>query len=128
LKKLTFGKKEKLKSKKAIDALFMRGKAIQQYPLRLVYLLHENRENEPGTFIKCTVSVSARNFRKATVRNLIKRRMREAYRLQKQILDAHSGQSVDLMFIYTGKELMNYQEIRMATEKLLGKLSGIIRN
>ena len=36
--KFSFSKKEKLKSKKLIDALFVKGQSVSAYPLRLVYM------------------------------------------------------------------------------------------
>jgi ribonuclease P protein component len=59
-------------------------------------------------------SVSKRNFKKATDRNLLKRRMREAYRLNKAALPGTS--KLQMAYIYTAKEILMFDEIR---DKLL---------
>ena len=80
MKLFSFSKRDKLKSKKVIDRLFLEGKSIVVYPLRLVYV-SETFSDE--THIKVAVSVSKKRHKKAVDRNRIKRLMREAYRLEK---------------------------------------------
>lgn len=105
----TFGKKEKLKSRKTIETVFKTGKSFSLFPLRVVYL------KEPATGILQTgFSVSSRNFKHAVDRNRIKRLMREAYRLQKQplITDLIAAEKkLAVFFIYTGNELPEYKVI-----------------
>ena len=53
-------------------------------------------------------------------RNLLRRRTKEAYRLQKQLLTNHCGQSnVDLALIYSSKEVLPYKTIAHAVRRIL---------
>ncbi len=80
----TFKKAERLKSRKVIELLFKDGKSFGAYPLRLVFLKNEEpRSNAPVQF---TVSVPKRSFKSAVARNRIKRKVREAWRLNKHWL------------------------------------------
>ena len=67
--------------------------------------------------------VPKRNFKHAHDRNKLKRRMREAYRLNKQaIYDVLNpgGKKIIIAFIYTAKQQQHYPEIASAVTKLLG--------
>ena len=66
------------------------------------------------------VSVPKKFFKRAVRRNLLKRRIRESYRTQKDLLKIDSG--VDMMFVYDSKEIMDFGEIKEAVGKIL---SGI---
>lgn len=72
------------------------------------------------------VSVSSKIFKKAVDRNLIKRRMRESYRLNKsELLDFMKAENVSFygMFIYIAKEVISYQEIENGISKIIQKMN-----
>lgn len=81
----TFGKSERLKGKIRIDNLYKEGKSFMAFPFFVKYISSEETKNN-----KVLVSVSKRRFKNATDRNLIKRRIKEAYRLNKNMLSTKS--------------------------------------
>jgi ribonuclease P protein component len=115
---LSFGKNEKLKSRKAIEALFVEGISIKKYPVKLLFLPSENLENTQATF-----AVPKRNFKLAVTRNRIKRQMREAYRLHKHLLSKESDRRFALVFLYIGKDKSQYAQIETSLVMLLKKLN-----
>lgn len=116
----SFGKKDKLKSKKIIDALFSEGKSISAYPLRLVYLpTHFDTSVQTQT----GVSVSKRHFKKAVDRNRIKRLMREAYRLNRHQYFNNISTQYALMILYIGNEKPNTVLINTAMDTLFENFS-----
>ena len=116
--KFTYNKAEKLKSNKLIDALFVHGKSISVYPLRLVFL--ESTFSEPVK-LKTGVSVSKRNFKKAVDRIKIKRLMREAYRLNKLELFNNITTQYAFIILYIGNEKKTYHKIETAINQIFYK-------
>ncbi|MGM5469115.1 ribonuclease P protein component [Flavobacteriaceae bacterium LMO-SS05] len=106
--KYTFPKKEKLKSQKHIEKLFLEGKSITVFPLRMLYL---QTTFEDGSKIKTGVSASKRNFKKAVDRNRIKRLLREAYRLNKPEYFNNITTSYALMILYIGKDAADFDSV-----------------
>jgi ribonuclease P protein component len=95
-----------LKSRKLIEQLFSQGKNFSIAPYRVFYL-HAG----PLPVLQAGFGLSGRNFKRAVDRNRIKRLTREAYRLQKQILQdrvIQNNRPLAVFFIYTGKELPDY--------------------
>jgi ribonuclease P protein component len=106
----SFPKSERLNKKKVIQELFDKGSSFYLRPFRVYFQKCSQAESASQVMF----SVSKRNFKKATDRNLLKRRMREAYRLNK---GAFSGTSkLQMAYIYTAKEILMFDEIR---DKLL---------
>ena len=116
----SFNKAEHLCSKKVIDKLFTDGKTIFVYPVKIVYLKTSLLSKFP---VQAAFTVGKRNFKRAVQRNLIKRRMREAYRLNKhQLYDEIGEKQVAVFFIYTAKTISEYRQIESSVKKGLKKL------
>ena len=100
----TLPKSERLCGKTAIAGLVDHGKAGTAGCLRYRFLL---REEASDAVSRILVSVPKRSFKRAVKRNLLKRRIRESYRLQKQLLPA----PVDVMFVYLPREVLPSADI-----------------
>jgi ribonuclease P protein component len=119
----TFKKEERLCNKKLIDGLFHDGSSFLCYPFKASWLYI----NEPQQFpVQVLFSVSKKRFKRAVDRNLIKRRMREAYRLHKQqhlyeLLNT-ADKKIVLSLGYIGKEIAPYDFTEKKMLKLLTQL------
>jgi len=97
----TFRKEERLNKELWIKELFDKGSSFHLYPFNHLYLPHPQPEY-PVTQV--LISVSSRHFKRAVDRNLIKRHIREAYRLNKrQIPSTHKWL---IAYIYIAKEIL----------------------
>jgi ribonuclease P protein component len=118
-----FGKKDKLKSRKAIQELFAEGKYMNQFPLRAVYVLKQSDFQ-----LQAGVSVSSRFFKKAVDRNRAKRVVREAYRLQKnnleEILTQHN-QALSIFFIYNSNVKPHFEKVYESCGAIIKQLITI---
>ena len=96
------------------------------YPVRVVWMNLPAEDIEATFPVKVAFSVSKRVFKTAVARNLLKRRMREAYRLHKadwyKVLDEAALPPIALMLIYVAKEPLSYQEIESGVRKMMRKL------
>jgi len=123
-KPYSLGKSERLKSRKQIDQLFEKGKKITLFPFRILY-----QQEAVGGILKAGFTVSSKNFPRAVDRNRIKRLMRESYRIQKKGLEEvvlKNDCSLDLFFIYTGREIPGHEEILTSFRKLTDKLLKVL--
>ncbi|MEM6526430.1 MAG: ribonuclease P protein component [Bacteroidota bacterium] len=118
--KNTFKKAERLSKKKHIQELFDKGSSFYLYPFKTLFFRSVGLDPEPE-FHQILVSVPKRNFKRAVDRNLIKRRVREAYRLNKSIIA--NSEKLLIAYIYTSKEILAYAEIEKKLVAGLIKLS-----
>jgi len=126
MEEFTLKKEERLCSQKIIGELFTSGESFLAYPLKVVFLKTDNSQTYP---VQTAFTVSKRNFKHAVKRNLLKRLMREAYRLNKPAFQdelALKNLKLAMMFVYVGKDIVGYPIIekgmKSAFKKLLGKI------
>lgn len=121
--KNTFKKVERLKKKTHIQELFQKGSSFYLYPFKVLFVRAPVGDNEnENSQHQILISVPRRKFKRAVDRNKLKRRIREAYRLNKQFLDTPG--KLLIAYIYTAKDILPYQEIE---NKLLLSLKRLVK-
>lgn len=116
--KFKFPKESKLKSRIDIQNLFESGQSIQENNIKILFL----QNNKPNNQIAFTVP--KRNFKLAVDRNLLKRRMRESYRLNQLSLNNITNK-YDIIFIYLGKKTTIYEKINHNVMGILNQLTSL---
>jgi len=119
--KFSFSKEERLNQKKLIQELFTKGSSFYSFPFKILVLSNPNGEYPVHQTL---ISVSKRGFKKAVDRNLIKRRIRESYRLQKHLLQ--ESPKLILGFVYTHKEVLTFQELQKKMCQILPKITKLL--
>lgn len=123
IKRFTLSKEERLSWKRHIDLLFAEGHSFMAFPLRVVYLPVE--EKDLSSQVAIMVSVPKKKFKRANKRNLIKRLVREAYRIHKYELTEPLEEKNTRMlvaFLYVDKDIRTFAEIEKAMGKALKAL------
>lgn len=113
-------KSEKLCSRIAIDRLFMSGSSTIAYPLRMVYTESDRQYGAPVQFF---ISIPKKRIRKAVGRVLMRRRIREAYRLNRSFIPDLAGKKLNVAFIYIANELVEYSRVERKMQKLLSSIN-----
>lgn len=123
----TFKKEERLCSKKSLDLLFKNGSSFLVYPFRITYLFVDEPHQYPAQVV---INVAKKRYKHAVDRNLIKRRTREAYRLQKELLYSHLRDHTPLLLLslqFIGKEKYEYdffaKKLNIALKKLISQIT-----
>lgn len=122
----TLKKHERLKKRDDIQLLFKKGDSIYEYPIKLYhYALPAENNSSPLLF---GVSVPKKRYKRAVDRNLIKRRIREAYRkhnLHLKELVKSKDKKLMIMPVYLGDEIKDYALIEDKIILLLQRLQAI---
>lgn len=123
-------KKEKLRSLRAIDILFPHFRSDDRqcgtnsfiaYPWRVVWRVNDSRTLTCPQFL---ISVPKKRLRHAVDRVLMRRRMREAYRLNRQLIPTDIP--VDMAFVYIAGCITPYANTERAVKKLFTKISSAL--
>ena len=124
----TFSKEERLCSRRSLDLLFKNGSSFLLYPFRISYLYTDTPHRFP---VQVVINVSKKRFKRAVDRNLIKRRSREAYRLQKQqqlyALMPDSEALLLLSIQFVGKKIYDYDFFEKKQAAVFNKLLALIK-
>lgn len=129
----TLPRSERIRSLKAIRRLFSEGRGGFVYPIRYMALSSDSARSEDSKSeergVEVLFSVPKKFHKRANKRNLLKRRMREAYRLNRQLLVEKLGAQakvLDLALIYSAKELHSYKTIENVIRKVLEQVSATL--
>jgi|TARA_B110000263_G_scaffold244633_1_gene252936 ribonuclease P protein component len=115
----SFSRKERISEKKIIDDLFNNGKKFNEYPFDIRFL---NQDIKSDSLSRVLTTVSSSKIKSAVKRNLLKRRIKESYRKNKDII---SNKSLMIAFVYVSDEILIYSVIDDAVIKILKKLSRV---
>ena len=117
-----FNKPQKLCCKKSISRLFETGRYIEAHPLKVVWSLDQKKDNGQ---LKSVIIVPKKKIKLAADRNLIKRRIKEGYRIEKSKIDLHledKGGYLHLAIIYQHEEILEYSFLKEKINLILGRL------
>ena len=115
-------KSERLSSLTAVRRLFADGASGFVYPFR--YMVLKSESTTPT--VEVLFSVPKRNHKRANKRNTLKRRMREAYRLNNAELKGAimtQGKALDIALVYSSKEILPSKTIAHAITKILAEIA-----
>jgi ribonuclease P protein component len=118
----TFKKSERLNNKIAIDNLFAKAQSIVVSPFRLLWIEHKNKKDD---LTQTLISVPKRNIKLASNRNVLKRRINEAFRLNKTRLCTaleERNKHIHIAVIYQKEEIKSYKLIEEKINLLLSRL------
>ena len=121
----SFHKQERLNNKKRINKLFSSGKFFSQEPFQ-IYWLETNHEN---SIIELLISVPKKNIKLAVNRNIIKRMVKEAYRLNNGPLYEQvkrEQKSFSLAIIYMNNKIPSYFYVEKKIKLILERFITII--
>ena len=117
-----FPKKQKLCNETAIKKMFSNGKSFVVEPIRLVWKVEENTDKEA---IKSIIVVPKKKLNLASTRSIVRRRMKDAYRLNKIELEASLNSKniqLNIAVIYQEEEILPYKVIEEKIKLLLSRL------
>ena len=110
----SFPKEQRLRQCETIAGLSAKGTAVFKYPLKGYYAPSDTTSCSRYAF-----SVPKKSFKRAVKRNLLKRRMREAVRLNQS--ECLGGFTADYLFVYIAKDVCDYAVIEAAVREILSK-------
>lgn len=117
-------KKEIIRKNSEINELFKNGTSFRQFPIISYYHIINNNEGENP--VKVLISVPKKHIKKAVIRNLIKRRIKEAYRQNKsELIEFCKNNNINLniAIIYSNNNIDDYVIIK---EKIVLSLQIVI--
>lgn len=128
MKSFPLSKKNKLCSVIAINALFSGDgtSSFLSYPLRAVWRVNVNRKADTDV-PKMLISVPKRRLHHAVDRVQMRRRIREAYRLNRLSVLEGIDEPIEIAFIYVSDKKLPYRSVERAMLKLLTQIAAAVR-
>ena len=122
----SFSKGERLCGIKAVSELFSGGRTLNLPPLRIIYRILPSDENYQR--VRVLVTVPRRQFKKAVDRNLIRRRIKEAWRSDKSPLTEaveRTDSRLELAIIWNDTAIRSYDETSKSVKEAIGRLTRL---
>ena len=123
MKQFSLKKEERLKSKKAINELFLSSNSYGRSTLRLLWRVEEIEDNEKSC--KVLIAVPKRKIRKAVDRNRIKRMLKEIYRKNKASVNSFFDDKKSVCYLgilFVGNSVPTFKSLNDNLQLLLEKL------
>ena len=98
-----------------------KGTSVISYPLKLIFMPVELPEDVP---VQVATAVGKRRFKSAVKRNLIKRLLRESYRLNKDLFFNNIERNYAFLILYIGADLPSFEMVDQAMTQLLQKFKS----
>ena len=118
-----FPKQQKLCNETAIKEMFSNGKSFVIHPIRLVW----KEEGDSDTVaIKSIIVVPKKQLKLAADRNIVRRRMKEAYRLNKAEIEhflVNKNRQLNVAIVYQNEKILSYKAIEKKIKLILGRLN-----
>ncbi|MCH5334368.1 MAG: ribonuclease P protein component [Alistipes sp.] len=121
----TLPRDERLRTSGALKRLFEQGRGGFVYPFRYIFVTAGDADAAPRN-ARVLFSVPKRFHKRANKRNLLRRRTKEAYRLNKTLLHAVRTTPIDLALIYSVKDVVEYKRIEDAVKRVLSQIAGAL--
>lgn len=115
-----FSQNERLKSSLSIKNVVDGRQSVSSFPVKCFYSWVDESTNPT----QLAVVVPKRRFKHAVDRNRGKRLLREAFRLNKSLIPACEGKSLQMCWIYTGSELASFEEITASVQRIYTKMNA----
>ena len=117
-----FPKKQKLCNETAIKEMFSNGNSFVIHAIRLVW---KEQVNSDDVVIKSIIVVPKKQLKLAADRNIVRRRMKEAYRLNKSTIEnslKNKGKQLNIAIVYQNDKRLSYKVIEEKIKLILGRL------
>ena len=124
----TFGKEERLKSSLQIQELLKDGQSISAFPFKIFW--GESADPHQKFPARTAILVPKRKFKRAVDRNYMKRRIREAYRQNKNLIYEPLQErdlNIKIVILLLANEFISFDRLDTGIRELLGKLADKIK-